>query len=61
MVANGGPMDEIKARAILEGYVEAGAKLVVAQESDWASVKRLQSRCLEAGLPSMLANCPEGG
>ena len=54
-------MHEQQAREILEARVEAGGKLVVGQEADWASIKRLQARCHEAGVPSMLDNCPGGG
>jgi hypothetical protein len=50
-----------QARAILEARVKAGGKLVVGQESDWASIKRLQVRCHEAGVPTVLGNCPSGG
>jgi hypothetical protein len=54
-------MQESQARAILEARVAAGGKLVVAQEADWASIKRLQARCHETGIPAVLANCPGGG
>jgi len=54
-------MDDQQARAILEARVEAGRTLVVAQEADWAGIKRLQTRCHEAGVPAVLANCPKGG
>jgi hypothetical protein len=54
-------MDDQEARAILEARVEAGQTLVVAQEADWAGIKRLQARCHEAGVPAVLANCPKGG
>ena len=50
-----------EARELLEKRVGEGGKLVVAQEADWASIKRLQLRCHEAGIPSMLASCPKGG
>jgi hypothetical protein len=50
-----------EARAILESRLETGARLVVAQESDWTSIKRLQVRCHEAGVPTMLARGPAGG
>ena len=39
----------------------AGGKLVVAQEADWAGIKRLLFRCHEAGIPAVLGNCPKGG
>ena len=54
-------MDEQRARAILEARVDAGGKLVVGHEADWASIKRLQARCFEAGFPTVLGNCPSGG
>ncbi len=50
-----------QARAILEARVEAGGELVVGQEADWASIKSLQIRCHEAGIPTVLGNCPSGG
>jgi hypothetical protein len=53
-------MHDQQARAILEARVEAGGKLVVAQESDWAGIKRLQARCHAAGIPTMLGNGPSG-
>ena len=57
----GQDVDTGQARAIIEARVEAGGKLVVGLESDWASVKRLQVRCHEADLPTVLGNCPSGG
>jgi len=54
-------MQDEQARKTLESRVEAGATLVVGHEADWATIKRLQARCLEAQLPAMLANCPKGG
>ena len=54
-------MHERQARELLEARVEAGGKLVVAQEADWASIKRLKLRCHEAGIPAVLGNCPSGG
>ena len=54
-------MQDEQARTILESRIEAGAKLVVAQEADWAGIKRLQARCHAAQIPTMLANCPKGG
>ncbi len=53
-------MHDRKAKEILEDRVEAGGKLVVGQEADWASIKRLQVRCHEAGVPTVLGNCPSG-
>jgi hypothetical protein len=52
---------EDQARQQLEARIEAGGKLVVAQEADWATVKRLQARCLDADLPATLGACPKGG
>ena len=57
----GDDVDDRQARAILEARVEAGGKLVVGQESDWAGIKRLQERCHEAGIPTVLGNSPPGG
>ena len=54
-------MHDRQARAILEARVEAGGKLVVGQEADWISIKRLQIQCHEAGVPTVLGNCPSGG
>ncbi|MCP3986693.1 MAG: hypothetical protein GY723_20095 [bacterium] len=54
-------MHDQKARAILEARVEAGGKLVVGQEADWAAIKRLQARCHKAGIPTALGDCPGGG
>ena len=54
-------MHDRQARQILEARVEAGGKLVVAQEADWPSIKRLQVQCHEAGVPTVLGNCPKGG
>jgi hypothetical protein len=50
-----------QARELLEKRVREGGQLVVAQEADWAGIKRLQLRCHEAGIPSMLTGCPKGG
>ena len=57
----GARVREEQARQQLEARIEAGGKLVVAQEADWATVKRLQARCLEADLPATLGACPKGG
>jgi len=54
-------MDDRQARAILESRVEAGGRLVVAHETDWAGIKRLQIRCHDVGVPTVLGNCPSGG
>ena len=54
-------MDEGRARATLQAQVAAGAELVVGGESDWPSIKRLLQRCLDAGIPAMLAECAGGG
>jgi hypothetical protein len=54
-------VDDRQARAIIEARIEAGGKLVVGQEADWASIKRLQLRCHEAGVPAVLGNSPSGG
>ena len=54
-------MDDRQARTTLESRVEAGGKLVVGQEADWANVKRLQARCHEAGIPTRIDNSPGGG
>ena len=54
-------MQDDQARKILKSRVAAGATLVVGQEADWSSIKRLQARCHEAQVPAMLANCPKGG
>ena len=50
-----------QARAILEARVQAGGKLVVGAEADWASIKRLQAECHEAEVPTVLGNSPGGG
>ena len=54
-------MNEHQARTTLESRVAEGAQLVVGAETDWAGVKRLQQRCLDAGIPAMLGECPGGG
>jgi len=54
-------MNDEQARSILESSVAAGQRLVVGQEADWASIKRLLARCHEADLPAMLGSCPPGG
>lgn len=54
-------MDDRQAREQIEARVAAGGKLVVGQESDWATVKRLKERSLAAGIPAMLGECPGGG
>jgi len=54
-------MHDRQAKEILEARVEAGGQLVVGHEADWASIKRLQIRCHEAGVPTVLGNCPSGG
>lgn len=54
-------MDDRQAREALESRVAAGGRLVVGQESDWAGIKRLQQRCLDAGIAAMLGECPGGG
>ena len=54
-------MHDRQAKEILEARVEAGRTLVVAQEADWASIKRLLARCHGAGIPTMLGNGPGGG
>ncbi len=54
-------MHDQEARAILEARVEAGGKLIVAQETDWATIKRLQARCHEMGIPTVLGDSAGGG
>ena len=54
-------MDERRLIAELEARVAAGATLVVGAESDWTNIKRLQARCLTAGIPAVLGECPGGG
>ena len=54
-------MNDRQAKANLEARVAAGGKLVVGHEADWASIKRLQIRCHEVGVPTVLGNCPSGG
>ena len=56
-----GAPDFLLQASLREARVAAGGKLVVGQEADWASIKRLQARCHEAGVPSVLASCPSGG
>jgi len=54
-------MHDREAIEILEARVEAGGKLVVGHEADWAGIKRLQIQCHEAEIPTMLGECPKGG
>lgn len=50
-----------EAQRIIEERLRAGAKLVVAQEAEWSSIKRLQAKCHEGGIPAVLVPCPAGG
>jgi hypothetical protein len=54
-------MHEQEAGDILEARVQAGGKLVAAQTGELATIKRLQARCLEAGIPAILGPAPGGG
>jgi hypothetical protein len=53
-------VQEWQAKRILEERLRAGGKLVVAQEGDLPSIRVLQDRCHEAGVPTMLGACAGG-
>jgi hypothetical protein len=54
-------MHEQEAGDILDARVRTGGKLVAAQTGELASIKRLQTRCLKAGIPAILGPAPGGG
>ena len=54
-------MTESKARRILEERVASGGKLVQVQQSDLRTIRQLQARLHDAGVPTLLASGPPGG
>ncbi len=54
-------MHETEAEDILGKRVDEGGQLRVAANMDLPSLKRLRSRCLDAGIPVMLGPCAPGG
>jgi hypothetical protein len=54
-------MHASEAEAILERRVDGGGKLLIAAQADLPTLKRLRSRCLDAGIPVMLGPCAPGG
>lgn len=54
-------MHENEAKDILEERVDNGARLVPAQHADLPAIKKLQGRCLDAGIPALLGPCAPGG
>jgi hypothetical protein len=54
-------MTEAKARRILEKRVAEGGKLVQVQRNDLRTIRRMQARLHDAGVPTLLASDPPGG
>ena len=54
-------MSEAEERRELEARVAAGARLVQVQRGDLRTIKQLQGRCQDVGVPSMVTSGPPGG